>query len=201
MEEGRGVFDNLMKFITWMLPTNLAKGLVIMAAVFAGTLLPILPVQILWINMTTTVLLGITLAFEPKEVWIMQRSPRSPNTPLLNKPTIIRIFMVGVMLLIRAFALFEWAQAAGYSVEKARTVAGNVIVFGEIAFLFNCRSLRIPSWKMSLRTNPLLLAGVLAMISIQMLYTYLPCMNRLLGNDPIAPYAIIGVAVRVHIVM
>jgi cation-transporting P-type ATPase F len=67
VEEGRGVFDNLTKFITWTLPTNLGEGLVILAAVFLGTTLPILPVQILWINMTTAVLLGLMLAFEPKE--------------------------------------------------------------------------------------------------------------------------------------
>jgi Ca2+-transporting ATPase len=75
VEEGRGVYDNLVKFITWTLPTNLGEGLVILAAVFAGSQLPILPVQILWINMTTAVLLGLMLAFEPKEPGIMDRPP------------------------------------------------------------------------------------------------------------------------------
>ena len=73
VEEGRGVFDNLTKFIAWTLPTNLSEGLIILAAIFAGTMLPILPVQILWINMTTAVLLGTTLTFEPKEEGIMAR--------------------------------------------------------------------------------------------------------------------------------
>ena len=66
VEEGRGVFDNLTKFIVWTIPTNLGEGLVILAAIFAGVAMPILPVQILWINMTTAVLLGLMLAFEPK---------------------------------------------------------------------------------------------------------------------------------------
>ena len=73
VEEGRGVFDNLVKFITWVLPTNVGEGLVILVAVFAGLTLPILPLQILWINLTTTVMLGLTLAFEPKELGIMTR--------------------------------------------------------------------------------------------------------------------------------
>ncbi len=75
VEEGRGVFDNLTKFIVWTLPTNMGEGLVILAAVFAGVTLPLLPVQILWINMTTAVLLGLMLAFEPKEPDIMRRPP------------------------------------------------------------------------------------------------------------------------------
>ena len=84
IEEGRGVFDNLTKFIVWTLPTNMGEGLVILAAVFAGAHLPILPVQILWINMTTAVLLGLMLAFEPKELDIMRRPPRDPKMPILT---------------------------------------------------------------------------------------------------------------------
>ena len=84
VEEGRGIFDNLTKFIVWTLPTNLGEGLVIFAAIFAGVALPILPVQILWINMTTAVLLGLMLAFEPKEPGIMSRPPRDPKTPILT---------------------------------------------------------------------------------------------------------------------
>ncbi|MBN4063873.1 HAD-IC family P-type ATPase, partial [Cardiobacterium sp. AH-315-I02] len=76
VEEGRGVFDNLIKFLTWILPTNAGQGLVIIAAVMAAQPLPVLPVQALWINMTTAVLLGLALAFEPREPGIMRRMPR-----------------------------------------------------------------------------------------------------------------------------
>ena len=95
VEEGRGVFDNLTKFIVWTLPTNLGEGLVIMAAIFFGVTLPILPVQILWINMTTAGFLGLMLAFEPKEPGIMTRMPRDPKTPILTKKLIGRIILVG----------------------------------------------------------------------------------------------------------
>jgi len=119
---------------------------------------------------------------------------------------ILRITMVCVMLLIAVFGLFEWAQSAGHSVDNARTVAANVIVFGEMAFLFNCRSLKRPSWKMSLRTNPFLVGGVAVMIGLQMLFTYLPGMNHVFSTAPIAGTTwlwlwIIGVAVGVHVVM
>jgi Ca2+-transporting ATPase len=204
VEEGRGVFDNLMKFITWTLPTNLAEGLVILAAIFAGTVLPILPKQILWVNMTTGVVLGITLAFEAKERGIMNRPPRKPDTPLLDGMMIGRILIVGVLLLGGAFGLFEYTTGAGYTTEQARTVAVNVIVFGEIFFLFSCRSLLRPSWKSGFRTNPILFAGVAAMIGLQMLFTYVPAMNALFSTAPISAPTwlyIVGVGVLVHLVM
>jgi cation-transporting P-type ATPase F len=113
VEEGRGVFDNLTKFIVWTLPTNMGEGLVILAAIFVGTTLPILPVQILWINMTTAVLLGLMLAFEPKEPDIMQRPPRDPQTPILTGALIGRILIVSAVLLCGAFGSFEWALGKG----------------------------------------------------------------------------------------
>ena len=94
VEEGRGVFDNLTKFITWTLPTNIGEGLVILVAIAFGAALPILPTQILWINMTTAVALGLMLAFEPKEAGIMARPPRDPDQPLLTRALVTRILLV-----------------------------------------------------------------------------------------------------------
>jgi cation-transporting P-type ATPase F len=186
VEEGRGVFDNITKFITWTLPTNLGEGLVILAGVFAGVALPILPVQILWINMTTAVLLGLMLAFEPKEDGIMQRAPRPPRAPLLGRTLVGRVAIVGVLLLAGAFGLFEWAQQSGHTVEQARTLAVNVFVFGELFYLFNCRSLTRPSWRIGMLSNRFLLGGVALMIALQMLYTYLPVMNELFGSAAVS---------------
>jgi cation-transporting P-type ATPase F len=90
VEEGRGVFDNLTKYIVWTLPTNIGEGLVIIAAIFLGITLPILPVQILWINMTTAGFLGLMLAFEPRESGIMLRPPRHPDTPILTTIEMLR---------------------------------------------------------------------------------------------------------------
>jgi cation-transporting ATPase F len=99
VEEGRGVYDNLVKFITWTLPTNFGEGLVIVAAILAGATLPITPLQILWINMTTAVFLGLMLAFEPIEHGVMRRSPRPPGTPILDAALVWRIVLVSVLLL------------------------------------------------------------------------------------------------------
>lgn len=185
VEEGRAVFDNLVKFLTWTLPTNIGEGLVILFAVFAGTTLPITPVQILWINMTTAVLLGLMLAFEDKEPGIMERPPRRPETPILTRELGLRIGLVSLMLLVGAFGLFEWSLSQGQSIATARTVAVNMFVFGEIFYLFNCRSLRYSMFKLGVFSNRWLIVGVTVMIALQMLLTYSPAMNRLFGTAPI----------------
>ena len=185
VEEGRGVFDNLTKFIVWTLPTNLGEGLVILTAVFLGVTLPILPVQILWINMTTAGFLGLMLAFEPKEPGIMQRQPRNPNTPILTRELIARIFLVGTLLLIGAFGLFKWELATGASIDKARTVAVNVFVIMELFYLFNCRSLTKSVFQLGFFSNMWVFGGVAVMLLVQIVYTYLPVMNRLFQSAPI----------------
>ncbi len=185
VEEGRGVFDNLIKFITWTLPTNLGEGLVILAAVFLGTTLPILPVQILWINMTTAVLLGLMLAFEPKEDGIMLRQPRRPTTPILTADLIERILLVGALLLAGAFGLFEWAQREGLSDDVSRTIAVNVFVIVELFYLFNCRSLTRSYFSLPQFSNHWVLGGVAIMIVLQLLYTYLPFMNTAFQSAPL----------------
>ena len=185
VEEGRGVFDNIVKFITWTLPTNIGEGLVIMTAVFVGAKLPILPVQILWINMTTAVLLGLMLAFEPKEKGIMLRNPRKPNAPILSKVLLFRIILVGFLLLSGAFGLFEWALAHGASEAQARTVAANLFVFGELFYLFNCRSLTQPLATIGFFSNRWLLVGVTVMVVLQLFFTYSTLMNQLFHTEPI----------------
>jgi len=185
VEEGRGVYDNLVKFITWTLPTNLGEGLVILAAVFAGVQLPITPLQILWINMTTAVLLGLMLAFEPKEQGIMQRPPLDPGKPLLTGELVTKILLVGFLLLVGSFGLFQWELYQGSSLAAARTCAVNIFVFGEIFYLFNCRSLRHSMFRLGLFSNRWVLGGVGLMVLLQLLFTYLPAMNTAFGSQPI----------------
>ena len=185
VEEGGGVFDNIVKFITWTLPTNMGEGLAIFVAVMAGATLPILPVQILWINMTTAVLLGLMLAFEQKEPGLMSRSPRDPRMPILTGTLVFRIGLVGVLLLIGSFGLFQWEISQGKAVEIARTAAVNMFVFGEIFYLFNCRSLESSLWQIGWFSNRWLLIGVILMIGLQLLFTYGTWMNLTFQSAPL----------------
>jgi cation-transporting ATPase F len=183
VEEGRAVFDNLRKFIIWTLPTNMAEGLVILTAILLGAALPILPVQILWINMTTAVALGLTLAFEPREPEVMKRPPLPPSLPLLTRTLVGRILFVSAILLACSFGAFRWQLSAGASLEVARTVAVNVFVGAQIAYLANCRLLE----RLRPRTGPnrWLLVGVALTVGLQLLLTYVPFMNTLFHTAPL----------------
>jgi len=185
VEEGRGVFDNLTKFITWTLPTNFGEGLVILIAIIAGVTLPILPVQLLWINMTTAVLLGLMLAFEPKEQGIMTRPPRKPGEQILSPVILTRIGIVGLLLCAGSFGLFGWELSKGSSADVARTMAVNVFIIGEMFYLFNCRSLKLPLFKLRFFSNPSVLLGSALMLAAQSGFTYLPFMNRAFSSAPL----------------
>jgi cation-transporting ATPase F len=185
VEEGRGVWDNLVKFITWTLPTNFGEGLVIVAAIVAGTTLPITPLQILWINMTTAVLLGLMLAFEPIEPGIMGRPPRRPDTPVLDGALIRRIVLVSFLLLTGAFGLFLLELEQGHTLAEARTVAVNVFVLVETFYLFNCRSLTRSFWAVGVFSNRWIWGGVGTMLALQLLFTYWAPMNAVFHTAPI----------------
>ncbi len=185
VEEGRGVLDNLIKFLGFILATNLGEGLVIIVAVLAGEILPVLPVQALWINMTAAVFLGLTLAFEPREPGLMAKPPRSPSMPILNGELIFRIFLVGIMLLSGSLGLFEWALRHGASDDKARTIAVNVFAVGESFYLLNCRSLRLSMFRLGLFGSPWIWGGIAAMAAATLAFTYVPLMNRLFHTAPI----------------
>lgn len=187
VEEGRGVFDNLTKFIIWTLPTNVSEGMVMIAAIVLGTVLPVLPVQLLWINMATAILLGLTLVFEPKEAGIMQRPPRDPKRPILTFPLFMRTGLVSLIILGGSFGLFLAEQRLyGASLDAARTIVVNVIVAVEMSYLLSCRSLLHPMWHVGMLSNGWIFPGIAAMLGAQLLLTYVPAMNRLFHTTPIA---------------
>jgi cation-transporting ATPase F len=185
VEEGRGVFDNLTKFIVWTLPTNMAEGLVILVAILLGTALPILPTQILWINMTTAVALGLMLAFEPKEPGIMARPPRDPSRPLLTAALVQRILLVSALLVGGAWWLFQWELGAGATLAQARTAAVNGFVAVELFYLISCRTLAGPARRAGLLSNRWILGGITVQLVGQLALTYLPAMNDLFHTAPI----------------
>jgi cation-transporting ATPase F len=200
VEEGRAVFDNIRKFMAWTLPTNIAEGLVILVAIVLGAQLPMLPVQVLWINMTTAVFLGLALAFEPKETGIMARRPRPPGQALMTADLLRRITLVSVILVAGSFAVFTWQLRAGASVTEARSITVTVFVFAQIAYLFSCRSLdrfRPTGW------NPWVLGGVAVMVALQVSILYLPVMNELFHTAPLTAGAwllVLGLAATTFLV-
>jgi cation-transporting ATPase F len=185
VEEGRGVFDNLTKIIAWTLPTNIGEGLIIVIAILAGIALPLLPVHILWINTVTATVLGLVLALELKEPDIMSRKPRPPDAPILTRVLASRVLLVGLLILVGAFGLYELELGLGASEAVARTVAVNAVVALEIFYLLNCRSLTRSMFQIGVLSNRWVVVGVAAMIALQLLFTYAPFMNELLSSAPL----------------
>ncbi|MGC2353375.1 MAG: HAD-IC family P-type ATPase, partial [Candidatus Udaeobacter sp.] len=187
VEEGRGIFDNLKKFIVWTLPTNVGESCVLLAAILLGTALPMLPVQLLWINMTAVTLLGTMLVFEPKEADLMDRPPRDPNQPILTFPLFMRTGFVSLLMLVGGFGLFLWElQRESASLAEARTAVVNAIVMVEAFYLLNCRSLNRSIFALGIFSNAWVFLGIGLIIAIQLLFTYAPVMNGLFHSAPIA---------------
>ena len=186
VEEGRGVFDNLRKFIVWTLPTNVGEGSIILVAMLLGLTLPVVPVQLLWVNMATAIFLGLMLVFEPKEADLMERPPRDPKMPLLTFPLFMRTGLISLIMILGGYWLYFYETSVECeSIDTARTAVVNVIVMVEVAYLMSCRSLNHSLLYVGLFTNPLAWAGAAGMIAAQLLFTYTPVMNHLFHTAPL----------------
>jgi magnesium-transporting ATPase (P-type) len=203
VEEGRTVYDNLRKTITFLLPINGGESMSLVAAVLLGLALPILPVQILWVNMVSSVALAMVLAFEPSEPGVMQRAPRPPGEPMLSPFVIWRIALVSSLFTLGIFGMFQWSLASGAPVETARTMAVNTLVAMEVFYLFSVRYLKAPSFTLAgVQGTPRVLLAVGAVVVLQALFTYAPFMQTWFDTRALSPAdvllcALAGLAVLV----
>ena len=173
VEEGRRVYDNIRKSLLFILPTSAAEALMIMVAVALGYVLPITPAQILWINMITAVTLGLALAFEPAEDDLMRRPPRRVGEALLSPLLLWRIGFVALLLIVGTFGLFVHATARGLGLEAARTIAVNMLVLFEVAYLVNCRrTVASVVSRDGLLGNRAILIAIAIVVALQLLFTY-----------------------------
>jgi magnesium-transporting ATPase (P-type) len=184
VEEGRTVYDNLKKTILFILPTNGAEALMVISAVaLAFAELPITPVQILWVNMVTAVTLALALAFEPTEPGIMERPPRLRDEPILSGYLLWRIAFVSAIIATACLLLFNWELAIGATPERARTVAVNALVAGQLFYLFNTRYIMRSSMGLSrLLSNRAALFAALVLVLLQMVFTYTPLFQTWFGT-------------------
>jgi magnesium-transporting ATPase (P-type) len=178
VREGRVVFDNIKKSLLFILPTSGGEAGVILLAVFAGIPLPVTAGQILWVNMITAVTLSLALAFEPAEKGVMQRPPRPPTEPLITRVLGARIAYVSLLMVAVTFFVFEWEMARGNSLEVARTAAVNMLVLGELVYLFNVRHFTAHAFNWDILTgNRVALWMCALLIGFQLLLTYAPPMQ------------------------
>ncbi len=186
VREGRTVYDNLKKVISWMLPTNAGESTVIVIALLAGLLLPLTPVMILWVNMITAITLGLALAFEPTETETMARPPRLRDTPILSGELVWHVILVAALFIAGIFAMFTYALDRGYSLPLAQTIAMNTLVVLKIFHLFFIRNIYGTSltWD-AVKGTRVVWTVVIAVTVAQFAVTYLPPFQAVLGTMPI----------------
>ena len=188
VKEGRTIYDNLRKSVTFVLPTNGAQGLVILAAVLAGVVLPLTPLQVLWVNMVVAVTLALALAFEPSEPGLMERPPRDPGEPLLDRVSLARILYVSPLIGGITFAVFALEMAAGAQLEVARTAALTTLVVAQAFYLLNMRFVSASSLRAELfTTNPVAWVSISVLLVLQLVFVYAPPMEVFFDAAPLEP--------------
>ena len=189
VREGRTVYDNIKKVISWTLPTNAGEALTIMIALLAGMTLPITAVQILWVNLITATTLGIALAFEPSEQGTMLRPPRPRDQPLLSGGLIWHIVLVSTLFVIAVFGIFAYALDKGYPPALAQTMAVNTLVVLEVFHLFFIRNIYGTSltWQ-AVRGTPMVWFAVATVTIGQFAITYAPPLQAIFGTQAV-PFA------------
>jgi magnesium-transporting ATPase (P-type) len=183
VREGRTVYDNLQKVISWTLPTNAGEAFVVVLALLAGLALPVTAVQILWINLITAITLGLALAFEPTEAETMSRPPRPRDAPLLTGALVWHVLLVGALFLAAVFGILRYALDQGYPLELAQTMAMNTIVVLEIAQLFFIRNIHTTSLTFAaIRGTRVVWIVITVVTAAQFAVTYLPPLQGIFGT-------------------
>ena len=204
IEEGRRVYDNLVKALAFALPTNVGEGLIVLVAVLmfpivgGQPVLPVEPVQILWINLVATVSLALPLAFEAKEPDVMRRAPRDPHEPLLSRFVIVRTIYVGVLMCVIALALFLVSiDAAGASLTsgtpldpvvlaEGQTLAVTSIALFQVFYLLTCRTLKEPVRSVGWFSNRYVFAGIATLLLLQAGFVHVPFLQDLFRTAPLS---------------
>lgn len=205
VREGRTVYDNIRKVISWTLPTNAGESSTVIIALALGLVLPITALQILWVNMVTSVTLGVALAFEPTERATMERPPRPRNAPLLSGALVWHVALVGGLFAAAIFGVFAFGVDRGYSVEHAQTLAVNTLVVLKIFHLFFIRNIHGTSlsWKAAMGTRAVWVTLAVA-VAAQAAVTWLPFMQIAFGTRPVGlvdAAVIIGIGVAFFVLI
>jgi magnesium-transporting ATPase (P-type) len=191
VKQGRTVYANLKKVITFLLPVNGGESISLVIAVLFGLMLPITPLQILWVNMVSSVALAMSLAFERPEQAIMRQPPRRANAPIMSRFILWRVFLVSILFAIGIFGQFALAQAQGAGLAEARTMALNTLVAMEVFYLFSVRYRH--GWSLTwtgAKGTPAVLVAVALVVVLQAGFTYLPLMQALFDTVALAPWQV-----------
>ena len=187
VEEGRVIYDNIRKFIFYLFSCNLAEVLVLFTSVVVGLPLPLLPLQILWLNLVTDVFPALALALEPPEPDVMERPPRDPKAAILSRPFLMLLGGYGVLLAALTVGVFAWAsRGPDADLAHARTVAFMTLALTQLVHVINARSPRPVLWSRRLFANRWVWGAIALTVALQLAVVYLPALARLFDTRPLA---------------
>jgi Ca2+-transporting ATPase len=186
VEGGRHIYDNIRKFTRYMLSTNGGEILTMLFAILFGLPLPLLPVQILWINLVTDGLPALALGVEPAERNLMQRPPRPPEESLFAGGLGWHVVWVGMLMGALTIGLFAWALTARDLVH-AQTMAFFTLTVLQMANVLAVRSEREPLWRIGMFSNPKLVGAVMLTLILQVVITYAPMLQPIFHTTPLTP--------------
>ncbi|GAK48258.1 cation-transporting ATPase [Secundilactobacillus oryzae JCM 18671] len=195
IREGRRLYANIKKTIVFLLPTSFAEGLIVAFSILMQQALPLVPTQLLWINMVSAITIQFAFIFEPEEEGIMQRPPRKTGTSLLNKRDVFQLTYVSILIAAMGLWAFDWLTSSGVSHIVASTITVNVIIMGKIFYLFNIRTPHL-AFGRHFFTNPMAFATIGLLIVLQLLLVYLPFMQGVFktGNMTLEQWGIAAAA-------
>lgn len=198
VEEGRRVYDNLLKSLAFLLPTNIGLAFILIYGIMffpfnpitKELLLPMLPVQLLWINLVAAIALALPLAFEVKELNVMKRPPRKPKEALFNRFVAFRVLMVSILMTVGTIWLFNREYSHSLSIgmaevdafTRSQSIAVTFIIFFQIFYLINCRSLKNSVFKIGFFSNKFIFLGIGTILILQAIFLYTPFMQKVFGT-------------------
>jgi P-type Ca2+ transporter type 2C len=185
VEEGRIAYDNIRKVLFLLVSTGAAELLALGLAIVTGLPLPLLPVQILWLNLVTNGIQGVALAFEPGEGDELEHPPRSPQEGIFNRLMIERVMLAALVIGLSTYVAFWWMIRNGWEESAARNVILLLMVLFEIVHIANARSETKSAFGISLLRNPLLLLGTLSAFLLHLIALYTPLGQRILVMQPV----------------
>jgi len=180
VEQGRVILDNIKKIIVYLLSDSFSEVILIGGSLFLGLPLPLIPAQILWVNLLADGLPNFALAFEPKEKDVMKQKPRPAKAPLLSQEMKILITIMGLVTALILFALFLWLWRNGAELNYIRTMIFAALGIDSLFYVFSCKSLRQPIWQINLFSNRYLIGAVLIGFLLMGLAIHLPVFQMLL---------------------
>ncbi|HSG69600.1 MAG TPA: HAD-IC family P-type ATPase, partial [Planctomycetaceae bacterium] len=185
IEEGRIAYDNIRKVIFLLLSTGAAELFMVLLTVSFGLHLPLLPVQLLWLNLVTNGIQGVAIAFEPGEGDTFRRKPRSPLEPIFNRLMLERMIVSVLVMGGLSFVVFNWMMKANYTVAQGQNVVLLLMVLFENFHIGNCRSETKSAFALSPFRSPILLLGAASALLIHVASMYIPFMQNVLGTEPL----------------